>query len=307
MLRVYSTNDTLNALPFPALIEQMRDLYAAGVTTPDRHSHTIPLREEADETLLLMPGWHEDIGCVKIVNVVPDNGQRDLPAVAASVLVFHRKTGEHLAILDGDAVTVRRTAAASALAADYLAPVSARKLLIIGSGKIAEQLAPAFCSVRPIEEVMIWNRRAAGAEKLAETYRQAGFAATAVNDLAAAVHEADIISAATLSTEPLIRGEWLRGNQHIDLIGSFTPTMREADNEVFRRAAIYVDTPFTARESGEIAIPLAEGAISPADILGDLYQLTASGVQSTDKQHTVFKGAGNAVMDLAAAMTVMRK
>lgn len=305
-MQIYNATQTAEKLAFPTLIQTMRELFAEGVHCPDRHSHTINLTDERDGTLLLMPGWHGDIGCVKIVTVTPENGKRHLPAVAASLLVFNRLTGEHLAILDGDTVTAKRTAAASALAADYLAPKDADKLLIIGAGKIAEQLPVAFSAVRPIQSVTIWNRHLAGAEKLANRLNEQNITATAVSDLETAVREADIISAATLATEPLIKGEWLRDNQHIDLIGSFTPTMREADDAVFRRCAVFIDSPFTAKESGEILIPIQNGALSADNIVGDFYALTTGQACRPDKgQPTVFKGAGNAVMDLAAAITAM--
>lgn len=306
-MKIYNAKQTAEKLAYPTLIAQMRALFAAGVRCPDRHSHRIELVDERDGTLLLMPGWHDTIGCVKIVTVTPENGTRDLPAVAASVLVFNRNTGEHLAMLDGDAVTVKRTAAASALAADYLAPHHAEKLLIIGSGKIAEQLPAAFSAVRPIQQISIWNRNIAGAEKLAEQFTKQGIAAEAVSDLERAVRDADIISAATLATEPLIKGEWLRDNQHVDLIGSFTADMREADDAAMRKAAVYIDSPFAAKESGEILIPLANGTITASDIIGDLYDLTTGKVKKpNDATPTLFKGAGNAVMDLAAAMTALK-
>lgn len=303
---IYSASETAEKLSYTNLIQRMQSLFSAGVRCPDRHSHSIDLDNEKNGTLLLMPGWYDDIGCVKIVTVIPENGQRHLPAVAASVLVFRRSTGEHLAMLDGDTVTVKRTAAASALAADYLAPKQAKKLLILGAGKVAEQLPAAFSAVRPIEQVSIWNRTFVGAQRLVETFQEQGIHAQAVHELAPAVREADIVSAATLSTEPLIKGEWLRDNQHIDLIGSFTPTMREADDEVFRRAAVFIDTPFAARESGEILIPISNGAFNVDDIVGDFYGLTnGSAKRPASAQMTVFKGAGNAVMDLAAAITAM--
>lgn len=306
MMHIYTAEQTAKRLPFPALIESMRQLFADAVRCPNRHSHTIELPNECDGSLLLMPSWHGDIGCVKMVTVIPENGKRHLPAVAASVLVFDRHTGEHLAMLDGDTVTVKRTAAASALAADYLAPKNAERLLIIGSGKVAEQLPAAFSAVRPIRQVSIWNRNILGAEKLAVKLKEQGIAAQAVNELDKAVREADIISAATLATEPLIKGEWLSGRQHVDLIGSFAANMREADDEVFRRAAIYIDSPFAAKESGEILIPIQNGVICSDDIIGDLYDLASAKVHyHYDNHMTVFKGAGNAVMDLAAAITVL--
>lgn len=307
-MKIYSAQETLLNLPYSRLISQMRELFAQDIRCPDRHSHTIPMSKESDASLLLMPGWFENIGCVKIVNVTPDNGKRNLPAISASVLVFDRQTGEHLAILDGEAVTVRRTAAASALAADYLAPQEAESLLVIGAGKIAEQLPDAFASIRPIKRVYVWNRTLSGAEKLTLQFTQQGYQATAIETLDDALGKADIISSATLSIEPLIHGKHLRGNQHIDLIGSFKPSMREADDEVLKRAkgAIFADSDFTAKESGELAIPLHNGVITPQDIAGNLSDLCRSTTISLQQSDiTLFKGAGNAVMDLAAAMTAI--
>lgn len=305
-MKIYTAEQTFAKLPFPELIAQMRTLFAAGVTCPDRHHHSIPLSGEADGSLLLMPGWHEHIGCVKLVNVTPENGKRDLPAVAASVIVFDRHTGQHLAVLDGDAVTVRRTAAASALAADYLAPKEARHLLVIGAGNIAEQLPAAFSAVRPIQQVSVWNRNRLGAEQLVSRLKAQGYSANVVLDLDKALPTADIICAATLAVEPLIKGKYLSEKQHINLIGSFTPTMREADDDVMRRVAgaIVIDASFTASESGEIALPLANKVIQPTDIAGDLSAL-CSGQLSCTADMTLFKGAGNAVMDLAAAITAV--
>lgn len=306
-MKVYSAKATEQGLPYPELIATLRQLFAEGVNSPPRHSHTVTSPGKNDDKLLLMPAWHDKLGCVKIVNVVPDNGQRQLPAVTASLLVFDRKTGKHLALLDGDTVTARRTAAVSALAADCLAPPQASRLLILGAGHVAAQLPAAFKAVRPITQISIWNRTTTRAEKLINQLQQQAINATLCQDLPQAAAEADILSAATLSTTPLIKGRWLHAKQHIDLIGSFTPTMREADDQAIQQAAIYVDTTHTIQESGEIAIPLQKGLITAKHIRGDLYDLTRPGNQPCPSDtYTLFKAAGSAVMDLAAAMTFVR-
>lgn len=306
-MKVYSAKATQQALPYPQLIATLRQLFAEGISSPPRHHHTITATAQSDSKLLLMPAWHDKLGCVKIVNVVPDNGLRQLPAVTSSLLIFSRETGKHLALLDGDTVTVRRTAAVSALAADYLAPSQASRLLLIGAGQVAAQLPAAFQAVRPITQVHIWNRTSARAKQLADQLQQQSIDATPCQDLPRAVAEADIISAATLSTTPLIKGQWLHAKQHLDLIGSFTPTMREADDQTIKQAAVYVDTAHTLQESGEIAIPLQKGLIAAEHIRGDLYDLTNSNQQQRPADtYTLFKAAGSAVMDLAAAITFAR-
>lgn len=298
---------TAAALPYPALIAQLRSLFSGGMRAPDRHHHTLPVAAGADATLLLMPAWDERIGCVKIVTVTPSNSTRKLPAVAGSVLVFERETGTHVALVDGSVLTARRTAAASALAASFLARQDASTLLVIGAGRVAAQLPEAFLAVRPIRQIWIWDRTPEAARVLASALCARGLNASAVDELEKSVPQADIVSAATLASEPLLKGEWLRPGQHVDLIGAFTPTMREADDTALRRARIFVDTPFAALEAGELKIPLASGVLSQSDILGDLHDLSAglAGRLSLD-EITLFKSVGNAVMDLAAAIVATR-
>lgn len=301
-MEILDATATAQALPYPALIQTMGALFAAGMSAPDRHHHTLPMAAEPDGTLLLMPAWDAAIGCVKIVNVTPGNGARNLPAVAGSVLVFDRRTGRHLTILDGAVLTARRTAAASALAAKHLARPDASRLLLIGAGTVAAQLPAAFHTVRPLSAVSVWARNRDRAEQLARALAGQGWPASVCTDLEAGVKSHDIVSAATLATSPIVKGQWLQPGQHVDLIGAFTPTMREADDTALQRARIFVDTPFAAHEAGELKIPLESGAIAPGDILGDLHDLCAGRQKrQADDEITVFKSTGNAIMDLAAA------
>ncbi|MBO9451270.1 ornithine cyclodeaminase family protein [Tropicibacter sp. R16_0] len=307
-MNILDAGATARALPFDALIEQMQTLFADGLVAPDRRHHTMPMQDEADATLLLMPAWTEQIGCVKVVTATPGNSARNLPAIAGSVLVFDRATGAHLALIDGAVATARRTAAASALGARYLAREDAKHLLIIGAGKVAAQLADAFRAGRPIETVRIWDLFPRAAEALAASLQNQGWNAEAVTDLSQAVPQADIISAATLATEPLLKGEWLQPGQHVDLIGAFTPAMREADDRALQRARLFVDTKFAAIEAGELKTPLETGVIAESDILGDLYALAqGKAMRNSPDEITLFKSVGNAVMDLAAAITATRR
>ncbi|WP_271272451.1 ornithine cyclodeaminase family protein [Aliamphritea hakodatensis] len=306
-MQIFNAKQTAELLPYPHLIAQLSAQFRAGLKAPDRHHHDLPMQHEANGTLLLMPAWNNDIGCIKIVTVTPGNSARSLPAIAGNVLIFRRDTGAHVALLDGAVLTARRTAAASALAADKLARKDARHLLILGAGKVAQQLPDAFAAVRPIDQISIWNNHPDGAEALAASLRQQGKNATAVHDLQDAVSRADIITAATLAQQPLIKGEWLQPGQHLDLIGAFTPTMREADDQALQRSSIYIDTAFACQEAGELKIPLVSGAISQNDICGDLYSLTANptSARRSSEEITLFKSVGNAVMDLSAALTAI--
>ena len=310
-MRVVSASDINRLLDTPTLIAAIREAFAGAVTAPVRHHHTIP-RPGADATLILMPAWQDGAGGfigVKVVSVFPDNAARARPSVMGAYLLIAGDSGEPLAVLDGVALTLRRTAAASALAAEALARPEARRLAMIGAGALAPHLIAAHAAVRPIREVVIWNRTAATAKRLAAALSRPDLNVTASDNLEAAVRDADVISVATLTSEPLVRGGWLKAGAHVDLVGAFTPAMREADDDAIRRARVYVDTRAGMRESGDIAGPLASGALDENGIAGDLYDLargTAQGRQSAD-EITLFKSVGNAVEDLAAAVAVWRR
>ena len=303
-MRVYSAEETRNLLPFGALIGALREMFRAGAAAPLRHHHTIALDGKPVATMLLMPAWSSaGLGGVKIANVNPGNAAIGIPAVSSSYLLFDTGTGRHLAMLDGGELTDRRTAAVAALAATYLARPDARRLLVVGAGRVAGNLADAFRAVRPIEDVAVWDIDGAMAERLARRLNGAGFRAATAPDLEAAVAGADIVSCATLATEPLISGAWLREGQHLDLIGSFTPGMREADDAAVRRARVFIDTEGALQESGDLIAPLRSGALLREGIAGDLFDLCRCTVEGREdsQEITLFKATGSALSDLAAA------
>ncbi|WP_284215164.1 MULTISPECIES: ornithine cyclodeaminase family protein, partial [Alphaproteobacteria] len=228
-----------------------------------------------------------------------------LPAIYGSYILSSGKTGKMLAVVDGGELTARRTAATSALAAKYLARPGASELLVVGTGRLSLNLIQAHASVRPIKRVSIWGRNPANAEKTAEEARALGFDAIACTDLEACARQADIISCATLSSEPLIHGAWLKPGAHLDLIGAFKPNMRESDDEAVRRATIFVDTRDGAfSEAGDIVQPLKAGVIREADIKADLFDLAAGRHKgrSSEAEITLFKSVGAALEDLAGAI-----
>jgi len=295
---------------FGPLVEAIREMFREDCVMPVRHHHSIEVPGEADATLLLMPAW--TVGAylgVKLVNVFPGNSARGLPAVSGVYVLFDAKTGAALAMVDGGELTVRRTAAASALAADYLARKDAKHLLVVATGRLAANQIGAYRAVRPIERVTVWGRnpdRAAAIVEGVDGEVEAGVA----TDLESAVAAADIISCATLATEPLIRGGWLRPGKHLDLIGGFTPKMREADDDCVRRATVLCDTRAGAMaEAGDLAQPLAGGVLKPSDIAADLYDLCrgAHPGRTSDEEITFFKSAGAALEDLAGALLAYEK
>jgi alanine dehydrogenase len=309
-MRVYSASAVEATLETPALVEQLRDIFRATVTVPPRQHYSVPVGGSPAATLLLMPAWQESryIG-VKIVSVFPGNGTQGLPSVMGAYVLMSARTGEPLAMIDGRMLTLRRTAAASALAAQYLARPDATRLLMVGTGALAPHLILAHATVRPIREVVIWGRSPAKAETLARTLNSRYLTITATPDLAAAVGGADIISCATLSREPLIRGEWLQPGQHLDLVGGFTPEMREADDTAIERSRVYVDTPVALKEAGDITQPLQSGVLVEKMVAGDLAELAQGRChgRSFHNQITLFKSVGTAIEDLAAAMLLFER
>lgn len=293
------------ALPYDRLIDALEDAFRREIEVPTRTHHRIEVPGEPPGTLLLMPAWRVGgVLGIKIVTVFPGNQTRQLPAVNASYLLMDATHGQQLGMLDGAELTARRTAAASALASRYLSREDASTLLMVGTGKLAPHLIRAHATVRPLQQVMIWGRRAESARQLASSFENEPYAVTVVEDLATAVPSADIISCATLATEPLIAGRWLREGQHLDLVGAFTPEMREADIDALLVADVYVDTRDGALvEAGEIVQALASGRLQKTDVVGDLFELTRGTCQPRRSAAaiTLFKSVGSALEDLAAA------
>jgi ornithine cyclodeaminase len=305
---VMGPEQTRDGLPFTRLIAALRDAFSRSELVPERHHHHIELPDGGFGTLLLMPAWSMRSGYlgVKIATIYPGNSARQLPGVYASYLLSDAMTGRPLALLDGDQITARRTAAVAALAADYLARADAARLLVVGSGRIAALLPEAFSTVRPIGAVDIWDRSPAKAEALAERLRDSGIPARSTSNLEEAAARADIVSCATLATTPLIEGAWLAPGTHLDLIGSFTPTMREADDACMTRGRIFVDTPDAVREAGDLVQPIRAGLIGESAVLAMLADLCAGATagRRTPDDLTIFKAVGTALSDIAAAALV---
>jgi len=306
-MQVIDATATRDALPFERLIPALAAMFASGCTVPTRHVHVVGPPAGEHFTSLIMPAWLEGrYYGVKTINIAPGNAARGMAGLHASYVLYDGATGVPLALIDGDQITARRTAAASALAASSLARADARRLLVVGAGRVARLLPDAYRAVRPIEHVSVWARSGDRAESLVADLRQRGFAAELAHDLETAVGQADIVSTATLATAPLIRGRWLRPGSHLDLIGSFTPAMREADDDCFAGAAVYVDTEEALHKSGDLLGPLATGALRAGDVLGTLGSLARgkAPARRPDTPRTVFKSVGTALEDLAAAALV---
>lgn len=284
-----------------SLVQALLDGFRTASPQPARSHLGIEGVGVDDATLLLMPAWNAAYTGVKIATIHPSNGRRGLPSVHASYLLKDTQTGQDLALLDGTVLTRLRTAAASALASSFLSRTDSSTLLMVGAGSLAPHLIRAHASVRPIERVLIWNRSGNG---LADVRAQAGRDVEWVPDLDEAIGMADIISCATLSTEALIKGRFVRPGTHIDLVGAYRPDMRESDAKLMLRSAVHVDTYEGARhEAGDLIRAAAETDWTFDRVQGDLADLCSGRApgRSDPEAITLFKSVGASLEDLVAA------
>ncbi|CAE6940046.1 ornithine cyclodeaminase [Vibrio sp. B1FLJ16] len=312
-MKFISADQVASHLPWNALINKLDETFRKGVYAPSRHHHTIE-RPDGEATMLLMPAWEQDgyIG-MKMLNVFPQNSAVGLPSISGLYMLSEGKHGQTIACIAGNELTRRRTAAASALAARYLAKPSAETLLIVGTGQVAPMLIEAHAAVRPIKRVLVWGRNQDKAKELVTQYQsyQGEFCRiediSVVKSLEQASSEADIISCATLSKQPIIKGNWLTEGTHLDLVGAFRKDMRECDGVAVERSDVYVDTWAGAMgEAGDLHQAVDEGYFKMDQILGDLEQLTRDEIpgRKTDNSITLFKSVGASLEDLAAAIVL---
>jgi ornithine cyclodeaminase len=308
--RIVTADDINRVLRYETLIDALAQAFCADMTTPEKIAHFIPQASGRDAKVLLMPAWTTSgqrfIGH-KLINVFPDNTKNAKPAVLGSYVLMSGDTGETLAVMDGAALTAWRTAATSALAARYLAREDASHLCMVGAGVLAPHLIRAHSTVRPITRVTLWNRTRSHAVSTAFALSAAGIEPTIADHLEEAVREADIVSCATLSPMPLVRGGWLKKGAHLDLVGAYSAKTREADDKAVQRARVYVDSRVTApKGSGDIAIPLKLKVLALKDIQGDLFELCSGKAKGRKRKDeiTLFKSIGLALEDLAAAILV---
>jgi ornithine cyclodeaminase len=308
-VRYFDAATIRSRLPWPRMLAALDAMLKADVAAPLRTSHPIEVPGEPTASLLLMPAWRSGgrMG-VKLVTVFPGNGERNERAVGAVYALFDARNGAPLALFDGEEITARRTAGASAYAAGRLARADARHLVLVGSGRLARGLVEAHRLVRPIERVSLWSRTPEHAQAAAAAMARDGLPVTAVRDLEPAVRAADIVCCATLSTAPLVHGAWLAPGTHVDLVGAFNARMRETDDAAIARAdLVVVDNRAAAlAEGGDIVQAMSSGAIGEGDVAADLADLARGrhpGRTRADEV-TVFKSVGFALEDLAAAEAV---
>ena len=305
-MQIVDAKRTEQLLPYDALVAALTEAFAQPadeVTAPPRLHYGVDDPDGSQRTLLIMPAWADDAGVVvKLVNVVPNNGVRSLPAIQAQVLVADPVTGAWSAMIDGATLTARRTAAASAVAAQFLAPATADTLLVVGTGRLSMEMIAAHRQVRPsIKRVLVWGRDSQKAALIAQQVEGGEVA----SDLSAACAQAQVISCCTLSAQPLIQGAWLQPGTHIDLVGAYRADLRESDGNLVARSRVFVDTYAGAHgEAGDLLQAQTEGLFDLQDIEADLHELVQSPMDRAVDDITLFKSVGASLEDFAAARLV---
>lgn len=288
---------------FPGLIEALRQAHKGGMPKhADRQIYQEPNPQGQPDIFIILPAWEPGEGILaKLVTSFPNNKERfGLPTVNSTYCFINGNTGVTEAMIDGEAVIFRKTSADSALGSSLLSRPDAETFLMIGAGGLAPYTVEAHLAARPgLKRVLLWNRTAANAQALAGKLAARKIAAEAVTDLDAAVAQADIICSATMATSPQLKGRLLKPGCHVDLIGSFTPEMREADDDVLKRARIYVDHRQTTKRSGEFLGPFERGVIRPDDVRGDLFELVQGKAKgrTSPTDITMMKNGGGSHID----------
>ncbi len=282
-----------------SLVEPMRQAFASQARSPPRIHYELEA-DQSTRTLLIMPAWNEEAIGAKIATVFSRNGQRDLPSISGVYVLFSGRTGLPRAIIDGRAMTLLRTAAVSALAADVLVQPDPRVLLMVGTGALARYLIEGHMAVRPYESILIWGRNRLKAQAIASTFDDSGTRIDVVTNLESAARTADVICCATMAEQPIIQGAWLKGTSHLDLVGSYKPTMRESDGACWQDAVGVVDTLDALSDSGDLIAPLSNNLIKP-DAISLLGNIVANPIKQVTARRSVFKSVGVALADLAVA------
>lgn len=311
-MRFIGADEVHRALDWAYLIDALRESHLSERPQSRRALLQQPRPGRQPNTFNAISSWQSDVALgVKLVASFPDNVERHgLPTVNALYAVFDAITGVPRAVIDGEALIFRKTAADSALGSKLLARPDARSLLMIGAGALAPYLIAAHRVACPsIERVTIWNRTTARAEALAARLRAGNVDARVVEQLDDALSAADVVSSATMSEAPLIKGARLKPGAHLDLVGAFLPSMREADDVTVRRARLFCDTIDCIERSGELGIPLAAGVITRTAIEGDLFDLCRGRIparRSAD-EITLYKNGSGGHIDLFTAQALCRR
>lgn len=310
-MRHFDADEVHNLLDYQGLVGALRELFIVGVDVLSRVAYSQPLKDNTHNHWIMLPAWqYDNVYGVKLVSVFPKNSENGLESVQGIYALFDGTNGVPIATIDGAALTLRKTAANSALAASYLAREDASSLLMVGAGALAPHLIEAHCTVRPsIKRVRVWNRTMERAVSVVQSISEKlKIDIEMTTDLEKSVRESDIISCATMASAPLVEGAWLAEGAHLDLVGGYQPDMRETDDHAVKRSRVFVDCPSTIEVCGDVCQPLQSNLITLADI-GDTFQLARGekpGRQNS-KEITLFKSGGGGHEDLGTAKYLLTR
>ncbi|MGI9370998.1 MAG: ornithine cyclodeaminase family protein [Hyphomicrobiales bacterium] len=310
VLPFISADEVDAVLDFPGLVDALQSAHKEQALISDSLILELGSRTKTANSFLSLPAWApgKALGA-KLATVFPNNPavHEGVPAVHAIYPIFSGETGEPLAIIDGTQLTYWKTAADSALGSKLLARKTVKQIAMLGAGDLAPWLVRAHVAIHPgTEQVIVWNRTIQKASAVAAKLTMGGINAEVSENIEDAVRNADIVCAATAATRPFLKGAWLKPGVHVDLVGSFTPEMRESDDDTVRGARVFMDAGIHALETGDLKEPIKAGILEPSDI-PDLYALcggAAEGRQS-DQDITLFKNGGGAHLDLMTAMYIL--
>lgn len=310
-MKIISAEEIHTALSYPALVDALQDAYAQPFSMPPRQVFLLDDESDNHDAFAVLPSWNDELIAVKSFTYFPDNPKPKYASLYSKIMLFDRKHGEPLALVDGTSVTFWRTAGISGLASRLLSREDSKTLLLLGTGNLAPYIIKAQLSVRPIDRVMIWGRTASKAQALVEQFANENDAVQfeAVDDLQAACGLADIIVSATGSHEPLVLGDWVTPGTHTDFIGNHHATKRECDTALIAKSKVYADSYVNCfKEAGEVLVPIEEGAISKDHVVGELTEMCSGAVKLRESENeiTLFKSIGMAMSDLVGAGAAYR-
>ena len=308
-MKIISREEVEESLSYPEFVAVLREAFAGRHTMPPRQ--VMPLVPGGHDAFAMLPVWDERVIALKAFTYFPDNPPPH-PSLHSKILVFDRRYGMPLALVDGTAVTYWRTAGVSALASTYLSRGDSETLLLLGTGRLAPYLVRAHASVRPLKRVLLWGRNPDKARNLAKSLESmiGGIDIEAVPAIDSACAVADIVVAATGSPKILVHGDWLRPGTHLDCLGNHHAHLRECDTAAVLRSRVFVDTRVNCfKEAGELLVPVEEGVFGLHQVAGELAELCRGEVAGRDsaEEITLFKSVGCALGDLAGALAVMEK
>ena len=311
-MKIITAEDVHASLRYPDLVDALQEAYAGSFSMPPRQVFLLDDKPSNHDAFALLPSWNNELIAVKSFTYFPDNPPPDYSSLYSKIMLFDRKHGQPLALVDGTSVTFWRTAGISGLASRLLSREDSKTLLLLGTGNLAPYLIKAQLSVRPIERVLVWGRTPGKAQAIAEQFTREDNAVQfeAVEDLQAACGLADIIVSATGSHDPLVLGDLVTPGTHTDFIGNHHATKRECDTALVKKSKVYADSYVNCfKEAGEVLVPIDEGAITKDHVVGELTEMCKGAVKlrESDDEITLFKSIGMAMSDLVGAGAAYRE